>query len=200
MRIFQHRRNSEQLLRATPRKYGVEIDLRSNGSDLIVHHDPFAPGELFTDWLRSYSHSGIILNVKEEGLEENILDLMERFGISEFFFLDQSFPFLLRTATAGERRCCVRFSEYESIQTVFSLTGLVEWVWVDCFSRLPLTVAQFKELKQRGFMLCFVSPELQGRNSWQEISSFVSEVKSMEIKPDAVCTKAPDIWEATFAT
>ena len=62
----------------------------------------------------------------------------------------------------GENRCAVRISEYESIETVLSLTGIVQWIWVDYFSRFPLTSQQTNTLQKKGFKLCFVSPELQG--------------------------------------
>ncbi|WP_216073237.1 hypothetical protein, partial [Acinetobacter nosocomialis] len=74
------------------------------------HHDPFVAGERFDDWLRGYRHGTLILNVKEEGLEDALLARMQAAGISDFFFLDQSFPFLVRTSRRGERRCAVRVS------------------------------------------------------------------------------------------
>ena len=51
MKIYSHRRNSKEELISTPTKFGVEIDIRSVGNDLILQHDPFTGGTLFTDWL-----------------------------------------------------------------------------------------------------------------------------------------------------
>ena len=70
MHRILHRINTIDLLEKTSSNFGVEIDIRSNGKSLILHHDPFEQGELFEDWIRSYHHGTLILNVKEEGLPQ----------------------------------------------------------------------------------------------------------------------------------
>jgi len=194
MEIIAHRRNTLAQLRETPPEYGVEIDLRSQGSRLILHHDPFVEGEDFEAWLSEYRHGTLILNVKEEGLEDALLAMMAAAGIENFFFLDQSFPFLIRTARRGEPRCAVRVSEFESIDTALTLKGLVRWAWVDCFTRLPLTTASAQALAQAGLDLCLVSPELQGRPAETEIPRMRAELAALGVTARAVCTKAPQLW------
>ena len=93
MIIIRHRRNTVAELEATEHGYGIEVDIRSFGDALVTHHEPFVKGPLFDDWLQSFHHKTLILNVKEEGLEDRVLDLMRKHGITDFFFLDQSFPF-----------------------------------------------------------------------------------------------------------
>jgi len=56
---------------------------------------------------------------------------MKERGISNYFFLDQSFPFLIKWAKLGEKRLAVRVSEYESIDTALTLQEKAEWIWVD---------------------------------------------------------------------
>ena len=65
-----HRRNTVVELDATPQTLGVEIDIRTRNNSLIVHHDAFAEGELLESWLEHYHHGLLVLNVKEEGLED----------------------------------------------------------------------------------------------------------------------------------
>ena len=86
-------------------------------------------------------------------------------------------------------------SEYESIETALSLSGKIEWIWVDCFTRFPLLKTDVDTLKSAGFKLCLVSPELQGRAAGEEIHELVKLLQDNEISVDAVCTKRPDIWE-----
>ena len=123
MKLIVHRRNTVPELAATPREYGVEIDLRTAGDALVLHHDPFAAGVDFRRWLDAYRHGTLILNVKEDGLEPPVTALLRERGIEDYFFLDQAFPSLVRCAGTGERRCAVRVSEYESIATVLTLPG-----------------------------------------------------------------------------
>lgn len=194
MEIIRHRRNTLAELVATPSAYGIEFDLRSRGARLIVHHDPFVEGEDFEDWLRGYAHGTLIVNVKEEGLEQKALAALHARGIERFFFLDQSFPFLVKTWRTGERRCAVRVSEYESVEMALSVAGMIDWVWVDCFTKFPLTKNDADRLRDAGLRLCLVSPELQGRDGNIEIPAMRHLVASLGIVPDAVCTKVPELW------
>lgn len=195
MKLIAHRCNTISELVATPTTYGIEVDIRSFGEKLVIHHDPLIEGESFDEWIAVYKHGTLILNVKEEGLEARLIELMKSHGIDDFFFLDQSFPFLIKWAKAGERRCAVRVSEFESVETALSLSGKIDWVWVDCFTYFPLSNADAARLKNAGFKLCLVSPELQGRNAEVEIPQLVTLLKEREIVADAICTKQPAIWE-----
>ncbi len=195
MHLIAHRRNTRAELDATPTPYGVEVDIRSAGSQLIIHHDALVPGEDFDHWLEGYRHGTLILNVKEEGLERALLDRMERRGITDFFFLDQSFPFLIKWAKQGLRQAAVRVSEYESVATALSLTGMVDWVWVDCFTRFPLEHEDYALVREAGFRLCLVSPELQGRTAPEEIKKMHELLAERGMRMDAVCTKRPELWE-----
>jgi len=172
------------------------VDIRSRRDRLVIHHDPFADGEDFEAWIAQYRHGTLILNVKEEGLEARLLALMARHGIEDFFFLDQSLPFLVKTAKQGERRCAVRVSEYESVETALALAGMVDWVWVDVFTRFPLEAADAKRLHAAGFKLCLVSPELQQRTDAREIPALRALLAERGIAPEAVCTKFPERWRA----
>jgi hypothetical protein len=195
MQFISHRINTRAQLEATPNHFGVEIDLRSYGSDLVLHHDPFERGELLDDWLTAFNHKTLILNVKEEGLEPYLIQRMADIGCEDYFFLDQSFPFLVRFAQAAKGRSAVRFSEFESIDTVLALAGKVDWVWVDCFTRLPLDEESAARLKVAGFKLCLVSPELQGRDAEVAIADMRAEVGALGLRHDAICTKRADLWE-----
>jgi hypothetical protein len=200
MKIIAHRRNTIAELQATPVDHGIELDLRSHGDELHIHHDPFNRGEPFERWLDHYRHGPLILNVKEEGLEARLITLMADRGIQDYFFLDQSFPFLIKWARKGERRSAVRVSEYESIETALSLAGMVEWVWVDCFTRFPLDGAQARRLTEAGFKLCLVSPELQGRDADIEVPALRELLEHQGVVAEAVCTKRPDLWLCSAAS
>lgn len=196
MQIILHRINTLAQLNVSNINYGIEVDIRSDRERLIIHHDPFCDGEDFETWAAAYCHKTLILNVKEEGLEEKILYILEKNHISDFFFLDQSFPFLMKVSGAGEKRCAVRVSEFESISTVRALKHRVDWVWADCFTRFPLDEQEVHLLKEEGFKICCVSPELQGREPVQGIQELKSFFDQKNIALDAVCTKFPELWES----
>lgn len=187
---IKHRVNTSNELKNLSLDYGVELDLRSKEKDIIIHHDPFQEGELLEDYLKSYQHKFIILNIKSEGIEERVLDLINKFSITDYFLLDLSLPFTIKYIRKGERKIAVRFSEYEPIEFALSFQNKVDWLWVDCFNELPLTMDVYEKLKQN-YKICLVSPELQG-HPIEQIQHFKKQIDGMKI--DAVCTKRPDLW------
>lgn len=192
MEIIVHRLNKAHLLKDTPQKYGVEVDIRTFNKDLIINHDPFLKGELFKDWIKNYRHGTLILNLKEEGLEKEILFLLNQYSIKSYFFLDQSFPSLIKNIS--KFKYSIRVSDYESIQTALNLKDMVEWIWLDTFHNLSLTNELITDLKRNNFKVCLASPEL---NNTSKVSiEFIKKfINNYQINLDAVCTKYPILWK-----
>ena len=192
MIYVQHRVNALEHLRRIPLKYGVEVDLRDFGDRIVMRHDPFGDGEDFEPFLAEYKNTGpLILNVKSERIELRILELLSKYPVTDYFFLDCTFPMIRFMNQLGEKRIAVRFSEFEPIESAMTLAGIVDWVWVDCFTKLPLTQEIYNNL-HRNFKICIVSPELQG-HSTSKISEYANCL--MKLPCDAICTKFPELWE-----
>jgi hypothetical protein len=191
--IIRHRVNTLQELISVPSKFGAEIDLRLFEGELILAHDPFVSGERFEDWLESYRHKTLILNVKEDGLEGLITELLTKKGISDYFFLDQPFPTLRKSAIAGHS-VAVRLSEFEA--PIKSKGIDIKWAWLDSFVGDWEYLLQHAEwLVESKLNLCIVSPELQGRHNPEEPGLILEKLEEIELKPTAVCTKLPEMWE-----
>lgn len=189
MIIVNHRVNTVTALQGTPREYGVEIDIRPYNNRLILNHEPFKDGENLETFLQNYNHKLLILNVKSEGIEKNVLDLVNNYNIQDYFFLDITFPFMIKYIKQGWSKMALRFSEYESIETCLALKGKADWVFVDNFTKLPVENNSFSILKKY-FKLCIVSPELLNRGA--EIPSTQKLVKDYRI--DAVLADDLDAW------
>lgn len=187
MKFIAHRVNTIDELRKLPVEYGVEIDLRDQGDRLILQHDPFKDGEDFESYLAEYHHGTMILNIKSERIESRALDLVLRAGVKEYFFLDSSFPMIYLMSDKGIREFALRFSEFEGLDTIWTMQNRVDWIWVDCFTRLPIDSRNFAALKKAGFKLCLVSPELQGRDA--DIEPYRRYLDREGIIFDAICTK-----------
>ncbi len=195
MQFIAHRINTIEELKTIPTQYGVELDLRDNGNRLILQHDPFTDGEEFEEFLKHYHHGLMILNIKSERIENRVLELIEKYNIRDYFFLDSSFPMIFFLSNKGEKKIALRFSELEGLDTILSMKGKVDWVWVDCFTKLPIDKENFRILKEAGFKLCFVSPELQKRES--DIENYKNYLLKENILFDAICTKVYNIpkWQ-----
>ena len=189
MEIILHRVNEINTLINSDQKYGVEIDLRSINK-LIIHHDPFSKNnEDFEKWLSFYKHGTLIINIKEEGLENEIIKKLDKYDISNFFFLDQSFPFLILKNKIVKKRTALRFSEFETIDTIIKSYNYANWIWIDCFTKYPqISFNKMKILKQKYlFKTCLVSPELQGHDMKKFVQKNKTLIKNYQL--DAVCTR-----------
>jgi len=191
MLLIDHRVNSVVKLRTVPRDHGVEIDIRDYDGDLRCVHDPFLSGESLEDLLSNYAHRLAIFNVKCDGLEDRITKLAAKYKIEDYFFLDCATPTLVQMVLKGERRIAVRYSEYEPIEFALAYRGKVDWIWIDCFSRLPLDRTSYEQLHQ-SFKICLVSPELQG-HSHSTIQAYRRQLAGMKI--DAVCSDFCEDWK-----
>lgn len=183
-----HRVNSIEKLRNVQEDFGVEIDIRSRGSDLILSHDLGNEECKLVDYLNHFNHKIIIFNVKEDGLEESILRAADKIPNLDYFFLDQPFPSIVRTSMSGYSTA-IRVSEFESLPTK---PIPCRWIWLDSFSGswshldTALDYAKLHKLRT-----CLVAPELQGRYDESE-NEFLRAKYSNKI--DAICTKVPEAW------
>lgn len=188
MELIAHRINTVEELKALPVQYGVELDLRDDlNGRIYIQHNPFEPGEDFEDYLKEYHHGTMILNIKSERIEHKALEMIANHDVKDYFFLDSSFPMIKLLSDMGEHKIALRFSELEGLDTIRNMAGKADWIWVDCFTRLPIDKESYAELKALGYKLCMVSPELEGQpEKLEEYKKFLEE---NEIVMDAVCTK-----------
>lgn len=191
MKFIAHRINTIDELKTIPEEYGVEIDIRDYGDRLILHHEPFKEGEDFEEFLKYYNHAILILNIKSERIEYRVLELIQKYHLKDYFFLDSSFPMIYLLSKQGEKNIAIRYSEFEGIDTVLAMKNRVNWVWIDCFTRLPIDQKGYKILKEANFKLCLVSPELVGRE--KEIEMYKGYLQKEGITIDAICTKIYNI-------
>lgn len=185
MLVVRHRVNT--LERINP-ELGIEFDVRESSLGIIVTHDPWTSGPSLNDFLEAQrGRPFYIVNIKCEGIEHRVLDCLYRHGIANFFLLDCSFPSIVKLSSNGESRLAIRRSEYEEIP--MSLCGKVQWIWIDCFSKIPVSKEECQLLRTNGFKLCFVSPELHGRPN--DLLEYGTEMTG---SVDMVCTKFPNAW------
>lgn len=188
MEFIAHRINTIEELKELDTCYGVELDLRDDlNGRIYLAHNPFEDGEDFEEYLKHYHHGTMILNVKSERIEHRILELLRQYDIQKYFFLDSSFPMIKLLTDLGEHKIALRFSELEGLDTIRNMAGKAEWVWVDCFSRLPIDKESYHELKSMGYRLCMVSPELEGQP--EKLSLYRKYLLQEGIIMDAVCSK-----------
>ena len=184
MQIVRHRVNTLEQLEAVPSSLGIEFDVREGAPyTCVVTHDPWTEGPDLDTFLSKCNHAFYIVNIKCEGIEYLVLELLRKYNIENYFLLDCSFPMIrkIRTNTA------IRLSEYEQFVLV---PKIADWVWVDVFQELPIDKYTCYSLRELGYKICLVSPELQGqREKLEDYKHRIGEYIDM------VCTKVPEAWQ-----
>ena len=188
MLFIAHRINTIEELKQIPSEYGIEIDIRDEKNDLILVHDPFKTGEKLDDFLKYYNKSFIILNIKSERIEYKVIELLKKYNITEYFFLDSSFPMIYQLNKIKENNIAIRFSEFESIESVLKVKDMVKWVWIDCFTKFPLDKEIYDKIIDVNLKICLVSPELQKHNV-EMIDEIKTIINNNNFKIHAICSK-----------
>ena len=158
MEIIIHRINKiKDLLKLDP-QYGVEVDLRSFGSKIILNHDPHINGDNFKDYIENYKHGTLVANIKESGIENEVVKIIKRNkNIKNFFLLDVEIPYLFECLKKNKKHCAIRVSYYEPLIQQIKFKSIFNWFWVDSIQKLNLTSEEINILNNN--KVCFVCPE-----------------------------------------
>ncbi len=123
--FIAHRINKISDLKSLPTSFGVELDLRDYNGKIVLEHDPFdyQSSDDFEEYLRHYHHQTMILNVKSERIEAEVLNLVKKYQVVQYFFLDSSFPMIVKLASNNEKNIALRFSEFEGLDPIRNMAG-----------------------------------------------------------------------------
>lgn len=189
MEFIIHRVNTIKELKQIPKKYGCEIDIRTNGNKLILSHDPFTKGDDFIDYLDEYKNGTLVLNIKETGIEDHVLNEVRKREIKNYFLLDVEFPYLYSATLSGEKEIAIRFSEFEPIENLILFNDKLNWIWVDTINQLPISHENLEII--RTLKSCLVCPSRWGRSN--EIKKIKKKLNSLNFNFDFVMTDLENI-------
>jgi hypothetical protein len=146
--------------------FGTETDVRDLGGQLVIAHDPPVDGALpFDEFLELYGRCcpardlPLALNVKADGLQVQLRDELERFGVNTFFVFDMSVPDMLGYHKFG-LPFYTRRSEHEGAPALYDAAS---GIWLDAFEGEWFDADTIRSDLRAGKQVCVVSPELHGR-------------------------------------
>lgn len=194
MIFIKHRINTISKLIKVNKNQGVEFDVRSYKKELIVNHEPFKKSLLLSNYLKFFDHKFAIVNIKEEGIEKKIVNLLNRFKIKNYFLLDVTVPQIYKIIKSKKNiPFAIRVSKFESPQNLKYFTKKIKWVWLDTFDgKLPISIKELKIIKKK-YKICLVSPELISNNLFL-LSRLKKKIGKKYLLFDAICTKKPNLW------
>ena len=161
---------------------GVETDLRSLNGRIVLSHDPVMTWKRYASLedafrLKAPEHFFWALNIKEDGLSEELSRLLKKYRIKNYMCFDLSFP----EAVSYEEKKMRMFSRFGDREREVKGRDLV----FDCFSSRSFA-SSIKTLPLSSRVMV-ISPELHGHahlSAWKVL-------KKMKFRNQSLCTDYP---------
>ena len=177
-----HRVNSIEKLNTLSEDVGVEIDIRHGGEKLVLSHDIQEKEENFEEYLDNYNKKFIVAYIKESGVEDAVEEILTKRKIDDFFLLDVEFPYILQNYKRLGDNLSVRYSKYESIESVSNFANKVKWLWIDTYEDFEIN-DEIAEIIS-SFKIFLVSPSRWGMP--EKLSYYISLFKDYKIELDGI--------------
>jgi hypothetical protein len=153
--------------------FGTETDVRDSGGQLYISHDPVviseATGhntsgpmtaeEFFDLYVRMGNDLPLAINIKADGLQARLREMLAAYGVTNSFVFDMSIPDTLGYIKL-DMPFYTRQSEYEPEPALYEHAA---GVWMDCFINEWFTEADIARHLDAGKQVCLVSPDLHQR-------------------------------------
>jgi len=177
--------------RAFDNGYGVETDLRDiKGTIVISHNMPTGNEMTFEEFLQILDGRNLplALNIKADGLADEIKRLLAKYNHTNYFTFDMSIPEMVYQHKVGLNV----FTGLSDIVPNPILFEKAKGVWLDCFNSDWFGEKEISNLLNQRKQVCIVSPDLHKRENisvWE---------KYKNISGIMVCTDHPDEAERYF--
>lgn len=175
--------------------FGTETDVRDYQGKLVISHDIATKNSIlleeFLTLYKKYSANlPLALNIKADGLQENLKSELKYFDIENYFVFDMSVPDGLMYLKAG-LKTFTRQSEYEKQPSFYEEAS---GVWLDEFHSHWIDLNVIKQHLQHGKRVCIVSPDLHKRDhlfEWQHYKDIITYL-DYDVSNLMICTDYPE--------
>lgn len=194
--IFLHRQNNIKSFTEA-----IEVDVRSSPRGLVLNHDrlDFSSEYPLIETLKGLTKTAI-LNIKESGVEEELIDFCLTNNI-DFYFLDSQIPDILRLSKEypqHSHRFIIRVSDVESINQKLMALVKPKYIWVDYSEFYSFNIENYinflKSIKTESEMI-LVSPELYSLEYLDITKEIISRLKFEQLNSFNICTKHQELYK-----
>lgn len=188
--------------RAFSKGFGIETDIRDYRGNLVISHDIANKRSMLLDTLFQLYISinkslFIAINIKADGLQEKLKELILKYGIENYWVFDMAVPDALQ-CISYEMNVFTRESEYETIPSFYEESY---GVWMDEFESHWITWTKIDQHISRDKKVCIVSPELHKRtylDVWQGYKDYVTHYRQNTAERLFLCTDYPEQARSFF--
>lgn len=173
--------------------FGTETDIRDYKDKLVISHDIadekcISVKEMFEIYNKYDNTLPLALNIKADGLQIKLKELLEEYKITNYFVFDMSVPDGLEYLKQNIK-AFTRESEYEKIPSFYyEAYG----IWLDEFQRHWITKEVIEKHIKNNKQICIVSPDLHKREykkEWQHYKDIEKELGENNLM---ICTDFPE--------
>lgn len=191
--------------------FGIETDLRDCYANLVISHDmPISNAikteQLFTLYQRFVRESNanltnlppLALNIKADGLQNLLKNLLEKYQIQNYFCFDMSVPDMRHYAHFG----LTFFTRQSEIEQNPALYDEACGVWCDEFYSHWISESTILAHLENGKKVAIVSPELHKRDYKTAWNHYKQIIESNALSDDSrifLCTDFPHLARDFFA-
>lgn len=143
--------------------FGIETDLRDIKGEIVISHNMPKGDEMsFEELLQILDGRNLplALNIKADGLADEIKRLLEKYNHTNYFTFDMSIPEMVYQHKLG-------LKVYTGISDIVPnpiMLNKAQGVWLDSFNSDWFTKNDIESIVNQGKKVCIVSPDLHGRD------------------------------------
>lgn len=173
--------------------FGTETDIRDYKGELVISHDTadencISVKEMFEIYNRYDNTLPLALNIKADGLQIKLKELLEEYKIENYFVFDMSVPDALQYLKQNIK-AFTRESEYEKVPSFYDEAC---GVWLDEFQGHWIDKEVIQKHIENNKQICIVSPDLHKREYQKEWQHYKEIEKELGIDNLMICTDYPE--------
>lgn len=179
--------------------FGTETDIRDYKSELVISHDMADENaislEKFLSLYNEYEGNlPLALNIKADGLQNKLKQVLEKYRINNYFVFDMSVPDGLGYLNC-ELHTFTRQSEYEKEPSFYTNAS---GVWLDEFHSHWINKEIIAYHVNNHKQICIVSPDLHKRDFMKEWADYKQIERELRINSLMLCTDYPEDARSFF--
>jgi hypothetical protein len=191
-KVAEEKNSQEAFARSFSLSFGTETDVRDMCGELVISHDPPLGTPITLEGMLNIYQTQdgtlpLALNIKADGLQEQLKETLQRNSVSNYFVFDMSIPDTIGYLTAG-MSVFARQSEFEPTPAFYEK---VRGIWLDAFVSDWFDQNDVAGHVRAGKKVCIVSPELHRRDHralWEKLRR-MSVLDSGQVM---LCTDYPE--------
>ena len=195
-KLEEERNRAVALQRSFDLGYGTETDIRDIQGKLVISHDMPRGDEItFEEVLQIMDGRNLplALNIKADGMAEELLRLLKQYNHTNYFTFDMSIPDMVMQLKTE----LIVFTGLSDILSPAVLLDQAKGIWLDCFNSDWYDSKLVDTYLEMDKSVCIVSADLHKRNikrQW-EIIKQCSHFSSDSLM---ICTDYPEIAKEFF--